>query len=376
MTDHVETIIIGAGVIGLAIAHKLARSGQEVIILEAENAIGTGSSARNSEVIHSGIYYPTNSLKARLCVAGRKALYQYCDTFSVAQKKLGKLIVATSKDEIKTLQFLQQKATANGVHDLIWLSVEEARRREPELKCTAALLSPSTGIIDSHGYMLSLQGDAEAHGTVIAFNSPLTKGRVNAEASANSPNRFTIHTGGDSPAELSCKNLIIAAGHGAQTAAHAIDGIPKDSIPPQFRAKGNYFVLSGKSPFRHLVYPAPVAGGLGIHSTLDMGNQTKFGPDVEWIDSPDYVVDPARARTFYTAIRKYWPGLPDGALEPGYVGIRPKVVGPNDANADFMIMGMTQHGIAGLVNLFGIESPGLTASLAIADYTAELLNEV
>jgi len=371
MTDHIETVVIGAGVVGLAIARKLAQSDQEVIVLEAENAIGTGTSARNSEVIHSGIYYPKDSLKARLCVEGRIAIYEFCKTHGVKHKRNGKLIVATSEAEIDTLKSLRTKAENNGVDDLVWLTSEEARALEPELECTAALLSPSTGIIDSHAYMLALQGDAEAAGAMFAFNSPIISGKVLSESTEE---KFKIQTGGDAPMEFTCQNFINAAGLGAQSVAQCIDGIPKDTIPSLYYAKGNYFILSGKSPFKHLIYPAPVPGGLGTHSTVDLGNQTKFGPDVEWIEAPDYVVNPKRGEIFYEQIRRYWPGLPDNALEAGYAGIRPKIAARGADAADFIISGPEDHDITGLVNLFGIESPGLTSSLAIAEYVANQLD--
>jgi len=372
MTDHIQTVVAGAGVVGLAIARKLALSGHDVIVLESADAIGTGTSSRNSEVIHSGIYYPKDSLKARLCVAGRKALYDYCESHGIEYRRAGKLIVATSIEEIETLKSLRAKAENNGVNDLIWLSSEEATALEPALFCTAALLSPSTGIIDSHGYMLALQGDAEASGAMVAFNSPLIGGKVNSGATVE---RFLIQAGGENPAEFTCTNFVNSAGLGAQSVAHSIEGIPSEAIPPLYYAKGNYFVLSGKAPFQHLIYPAPVSGGLGTHSTLDLGNQTKFGPDVEWIGTPEYVVNPARGEVFYDSIRRYWPALPDGALEAGYSGIRPKLVGPGEEAADFMISGARDHNVAGLVNLFGIESPGLTSSLAIAESVYQCLIE-
>ena len=366
MTETVDCIVVGAGVVGLAIARRLAIAGREVIVLEAANDIGTGTSSRNSEVIHAGIYYAKGSLKATCCVAGKTNLYEYCESHGVAHKRLGKLVVATTEQEISALEATKQKAAANGVTDLTWVDTDELQDLEPNLHAVRALLSPSTGIIDSHGLMLAFQGDMEAHSGMIAFMSPVVGGRVENGG-------ITIETGGTNAMTLHCRTMINSAGLGAQPLAHTISGIPKNTIPPLFYAKGTYFTLTGKSPFNHLIYPVPVPGGLGTHSTLDLGGQTKFGPDVSWVDEPDYEVDTARADSFYDAIRRYWRGLSDGALQPGYVGIRPKLGGPDQAKyaADFMIQGPTKHGIAGLINLYGIESPGLTSSLAIADKVAE-----
>ncbi len=368
MSEHIDCIVIGAGVVGLAIARKLAMAGREVIVLEHADDIGTGTSSRNSEVIHAGIYYATDSLKARCCVAGKHALYEFCETHGVAHKRLGKLLVATAEDEMPALEAAKEKAAANGVGDLSWVGADELREMEPNLKAVGALLSPSTGIVDSHALMLAYQGDLEDHGGMIALLSPVLAGRVENGT-------ITIETGGDGAMRLSCSTLINAAGLGAQDIAKTVDGIPEDTIPPLYFAKGTYFTLAGKSPFAHLIYPVPVPGGLGTHSTLDLGGQTKFGPDVAWVDAPDYDIDPARAVLFYAAIRRYWPDLPDGALQPGYIGIRPKLTGPDEAKyaADFVIQGPAEHGVAGLVNLYGIESPGLTASLAIADEVAARL---
>lgn len=364
--DHVDCVVVGAGVVGLAVARAMARGGREVIILEAADAIGTGVSSRNSEVIHAGIYYPTGLVKTRLCVNGKQAMYAFCDTYNVPYKRCGKLIVATREAEIPKLHALKAQADANGVTDLIWLNAGQARTLEPALTCVAALLSPSTGIIDTHAYMLALLGDAEAHGTMLALETPVVAGKASADG-------IVLETGGAEPMTVLAKTVINSAGLGAQAVARSLVGMPETKIPPQFLAKGNYYTLSAASPFRHLVYPMPQDGGLGVHVTLDIGGQTRFGPDIEWVDTLDYVVDPSRSNGFYAAIRTYWPDLPDGALQPGYSGIRPKIERPGGPNTDFLIQGSEAHGIAGLVNLFGIESPGLTASLAIADEVAARL---
>ncbi|MDB5501799.1 MAG: FAD-dependent oxidoreductase [Tardiphaga sp.] len=363
--DRVECIVIGAGVVGLAIARKLAQAGREVIVLEAADAIGTVTSSRNSEVIHAGIYYPAGSLMARLCVAGKHALYDYCRDRGIAHRNSGKLIVATRPEEVARLAAIKAHAQANGVDDLRALSGDEARALEPELACEAALLSPSTGIVDSHGYMLSLRGEAEAGGAAFAFLAPWLGGRVTA-------NGFEVEVGGDAPMQLACDLLINSAGLSAPAIARHLDGMPLDLIPPAYLAKGCYFSCSARAPFSHLIYPVPEPGGLGVHLTLDLAGQARFGPDVEWVDHIDYTVDPARGEKFYPAIRRYWPALPDGALMPSYSGMRPKIVPPAVAVQDFMIQGPATHGVRGLINLFGIESPGLTSSLAIADYVAEM----
>jgi L-2-hydroxyglutarate oxidase LhgO len=363
--DRVECVVIGAGVIGLAIARRLARAGREVIVIEAADAIGTVTSSRNSEVIHAGIYYSAGSLMAQMCVAGRKALYDYCRDHGIPHRNSGKLIVATSANETARLQTIKAHAEANGVDDLQVLSGAEARALEPALRCDAALLSPSTGIIDSHSYMLALRGDAEADGAAFAFLAPLLGAKATADG-------FELEVGGEAAMTLGCDLLINAAGLCATSVARSIDGMPLDLIPPAYLAKGNYFSCSAKAPFSRLIYPVPEPGGLGVHLTLDMAGQARFGPDVEWVDHIDYTVDPARAERFYPAIRRYWPTLPDGALMPSYSGMRPKIVPPAVAVQDFLIQGTREHGIAGLINLFGIESPGLTSSLAIADYIAEL----
>ncbi|MCO5130583.1 MAG: NAD(P)/FAD-dependent oxidoreductase [Xanthobacteraceae bacterium] len=363
--DQIECVIVGAGVVGLAIARRLARAGREVVVLEAEDAIGTGTSSRNSEVIHAGIYYAAGSLMARMCVSGKRALYAYCRDHGIPHRNCGKLIVATRPEEVDRLQSIQARAAANGVDDLQVLSATEARALEPALDCRAALVSPSTGIVDSHALMLSLRGEAEAAGAAFAFHAPLARARVAREG-------IEIDVGGEAPMSLRCRLLVNAAGLAATTVARRIDGMPPGLIPQAYLAKGNYFSCSARAPFSRLIYPVPEPGGLGVHLTLDLAGQAKFGPDVEWIDNIDYTVDPARAEKFYPAIRRYWPGLPDGALTPGYAGIRPKIVPPAVAVQDFIIQGARDHGVAGLINLFGIESPGLTSCLAIADHAAEL----
>lgn len=364
--DEVECVIVGAGVVGLAIARQLARAGREVIVLEAADAIGTGTSSRNSEVIHAGIYYSAGLTKARLCVEGKKQLYDFCAAYNVPHRRCGKLLVATTEAERPKLDALRRQAEANGVTDFVALTGPEARALEPALNAVAAMLSPSTGIIDSHAYMLALQGDAEAHGAMLAFETPVISGRA-------ASGRIEIETGGAAPMRLAARCLVNAAGLGSQALALSLAGMPKDKVPPLYLAKGNYFTLSGRSPFSHLIYPMPQEGGLGVHLTLDLAGGARFGPDVEWIDAIHYPVDPRRGDSFYAAIRRYWPDLQDGALQPGYSGIRPKIERPGGSHTDFVIQSAADHGIDGLVNLFGIESPGLTASLAIAAEVARRL---
>ncbi len=362
--DKVECVVVGAGVIGLAIARRLAQAGREVIVLEEAEGIGTVTSSRNSEVIHAGIYYRAGSLMARMCVAGKHALYHYCRDHGIPHRNCGKLIVATTPQETERLQSIRAHAEANGVLDMEFLAGSAARALEPALNCDAALLSPSTGIIDSHAYMLALRGDAEDAGAACAFHTPLEHARATA-------GKVEIETGGETPMTLRCDLLINAAGLGAPAVARSIEGMPLELIPTAYLAKGNYFSCNARAPFSRLIYPVPEPGGLGVHLTLDMAGQARFGPDVEWVDAIDYAVDPARSEKFYPAIRRYWPTLPDGALMPSYSGIRPKIVPPAVATQDFLIQGPRDHGVAGLINLFGIESPGLTSSLAIADYVAE-----
>ena len=363
--ERIDCIVIGAGVVGLAVARALALAGREVVMLEAADAIGTETSSRNSEVIHAGIYYPAGSLKAELCVAGRKRLYRYCAEHGVPHKRVGKLIVASAPDQLATLAEIKAKAAANGVTDLDFISLASVRQLEPDLEVVGALESPSSGIIDSHGYMLALQGDAEDRGMAIAFGTPVTGGTVREDG-------IELVTGGAAPTTLVAGLVVNSAGLHATRVASSIAGVPAASVPPMYYAKGNYFGLTGRNPFRRLVYPVPEPGGLGVHVTLDMGGRCRFGPDVEWIDTLDYAVDPARAAPFYAAVRRYWPGLPDGALAPDYAGIRAKITPRGAPAADFVIQGPRDHGVAGLVNLYGIESPGLTASLAIADRVVAL----
>jgi L-2-hydroxyglutarate oxidase LhgO len=363
--DRIECVVVGAGVVGLAAARRLAQSGLEVVVVEAAGDIGTGTSSRNSEVIHAGIYYPAGSLMARMCVAGKRMLYTYCDEHGVPYRRCGKLIVATADNEDEKLASIRSHAAANGVDDLQMLSGADARALEPALNCTGALLSPSTGIVDSHAFMLALRGEIEDAGGALAFHAPLLRAKA-------VPDGFEVEIGGDSPMTLQCRLLVNSAGLAAPAIARAIDGMPAGRVPTIYYAKGNYFSCSTRAPFSRLIYPVPEPGGLGVHLTIDLGGQAKFGPDVEWIDEIDYAVDPARAERFYPAIRRYWPTLPDGALMPSYSGIRPKIVPPAVARQDFVIQGPQNHGVAGLVNLFGIDSPGLTSSLAIADEVGRL----
>lgn len=364
--DSVECVVIGAGVVGLAVARALALQGREVMVLEAADAIGTGTSSRNSEVIHAGIYYPHGSLKARLCVSGKQLLYDYCAERGISHSRCGKLIVATSPAQLAQLQGIITRAAANGVADMVLLTREEARALEPGLECVAAVLSPSTGIVDSHGLMLALQGDLENAGGLVVLNSPLARARCSPAA---------IFLVAEDGTELQAQTVVNAAGLQAQVLARRFAGLPAQCVPPSYYAKGNYFTLSGRSPFSRLIYPVPEAAGLGVHLTIDLGGQAKFGPDVQWVDSPDdLVVDPQRGEAFYAEVRKYWPGLQDGALIAGYAGIRPKIQAPHEAAKDFLIQGPADHGVAGLVNLFGIESPGLTSSLAIGEYVRAMLD--
>jgi L-2-hydroxyglutarate oxidase LhgO len=336
-----------------------------VIVVEGESGIGAGVSSRNSEVIHAGIYYPPASAKAVLCVRGRQLLYRYCEEHGVAHRRCGKLIVATAAEQSATLRQIQSHAAANGVRDLRLLTADEAKAIEPELRCVAALLSPSTGIIDSHGLMLACQGDAEDRGAMLALHSPVTGGALEAGG-------IVLEVGGAEPMRIFARTVINSAGLMAQRIATAVRGFPREKIPPCHFAKGNYFSLAARSPFTHLIYPVPEAAGLGVHLTLDLAGQARFGPDVEWITEIDYDVDLRRADGFYRAIRNYWPGLRDGQLAPGYAGIRPKLDGPGKPAGDFLIQGPAEHGVHGLVNLFGIESPGLTASLALAEHVVEI----
>lgn len=366
----VDCAVIGAGVVGLAIARRLAKNGHEVLVLEAEGAIGSGISSRNSEVIHAGLYYPTASRKAQYCVDGRDLLYAYLEAHGVAHARYGKLIVATEESELSALDRIAEQAMANGVDDLQPLTVDQIRQCEPEVVAVGALLSPSTGVVDSHGLMLALLGELGDHGGQVAYHAPMLSGT----ALGNSTIR--INVGGAEPVELQCRVVVNAAGLGASTVARAIEGVDHRGVPVTRFAKGCYFRLVGRSPFRRLIYPVPVPGGLGTHVTLDLGGQARFGPDVEWVTQPSYDVDPARAASFYTSIRRYWPGLEDGALAPDYAGVRPKIVGPGEPAGDFVIAGPEEHGVGGLINLFGIESPGLTSALAIANAVAQIVEDL
>jgi L-2-hydroxyglutarate oxidase LhgO len=356
--EKLDAVVVGAGVVGLAVARALAMAGREAVVLEAEEAIGTHTSSRNSEVIHAGIYYPKGSLKAQSCVEGKTLLYEYCVSHGVPHRRSGKLIVATDASQLSELEGIQRKAHANGVTDVVWMTREQALALEPELSCVAALYSPSTGIIDSHALMLAYLGDAEAHGAMLALRSSLDKVVV-------ATNGFELHVSGSEP--ILARALVNSAGLRAPSIARCIEGYPAERAPGEFYAKGNYYSLARRSPFSRLVYPVPEPGGLGVHITLDLAGQARFGPDVEWVERIGYDVDPRRAERFYAAIRRYWPGLPDGVLLPGYAGIRPKTAGPAAPAPDFEIQGPHAHGIPGLVHLFGIESPGLTASLSLAE---------
>lgn len=367
MSADVECVVLGAGVVGLAIARELAMAGCDVLVAEQADGIGTGTSSRNSEVIHAGLYYPPGSLKAQSCVQGKALLYAYCDERGVAYKKTGKLIVAHDESELAQLDVIQQRALDSGVTDLYRISAAEAAALEPELRCHSALVSPSTGIIDSHGLMLALQGDAENHGAQCVFHTPFQQGRHLQDGG------FELEFGGDAPVRLTTDIVINATGLYAPVVARQIRDTPHDRIPTPRYCKGSYFTLMGRSPFRHLVYPVPNEAGLGVHLTLDMGGQTKFGPDTEWINEIDYRLDENRAQGFYNTIRRYWPALPDDALVPGYTGIRPKIAARGEPAADFMVLGPAQHGVAGLVHLLGIESPGLTACLALAQHVGAML---
>jgi L-2-hydroxyglutarate oxidase LhgO len=360
--DKVDAVVVGAGVVGLASARALALAGLDVLILEAEGSIGTGVSSRNSEVVHAGLYYPPGSLKARLCVQGRRQLLAYCEERSIAHRRCGKLVVATAAAELPKLDTILERARASGVHDLRRIGADEARALEPALACAGALHSPSSGIVDSHSLMTALLGDAQNAGALLALRSPFTSARRDAGG-------WCVATGGAEPFELATRWLVNAAGLGAQAVARATAGFPAAAVPPQFPAKGSYFALAGRAPFSHLIYPTPVDGGLGVHLTLDLGGQAKFGPDVQWLAAGapiDYAVDATRSAAFEAEIRRYWPGLPEAALQPAYSGVRPKISGPGAPAADFAVLGPAEHGCPGVVQLFGIESPGLTASMAIA----------
>ena len=358
---ELDAVVVGGGVVGLAVARALALSGREVTLLEAESRLGSHASSRNSEVIHAGIYYASGSLKARMCVTGRDALYAYCEREGVPHQRIGKIIVATRAEEIATLEHLKAQAEANGVHDLVWLDQARAHDLEPQITAVRGLLSPSTGIIDSHELMSSFRRDAERAGATVVVCSPVVGGKVLERG-------IELSVGGSDPSTITCRTLVNAAGLHAQTVARSIVGLPAATIPEQHFAKGHYFVLAGRAPFKRLVYPVPVPGGLGIHLTLDLAGQARFGPDVSWLPEVDYAFDEARADAFYAAIRGYFPSLEAGTLTPGYTGIRAKL-GPSGAPArDFVVQGPDEHGVPELINFYGIESPGLTSSLALADH--------
>ena len=365
IAESVECVVIGGGVIGLAVAREMAAAGLETVVLEKENRIGTSTSSRNSEVIHAGIHYQAGSLKAETCVAGKAMLYDYCRERGVGYSNCGKLIVATVTDEIPVLQQIAAQAKANGVDDLVLLDRAQALDLETELRCEAALLSPSTGIIDSHELMLSLQGDLENSGGAVAVESPVNGGTVTDHG-------LLLKVGVDDEYELLARRVVNSAGLGASRVAGSIEGMPADRVPTIHLAKGCYFSCNRRAPFSRLIYPVPHAYALGVHLTLDLGGRARFGPDMEWVESVDYDVDPLRAESFYGAIRRYWPGLPDDSLSPDYSGIRPKLQGPDEEARDFWIQGPEEHGVPGLVNLFGMESPGLTACLAIGAYVRDL----
>ncbi len=363
--EQVQCVVIGAGVVGLAAARSLVRRGCEVMVLEAAPTFGTGTSSRNSEVIHAGIYYTAGSLKARLCVQGRSMLYAYCAERGVGHRRCGKLLVATAADQVPGLRAIVDRARCNGVDDLVVLDATQARALESELRCEAAIYSPSTGIVDSHALMLALYGEIGNAGGMVVFNSPVEQARC-----AHSAIELVAVDG----TQLRATMVVNAAGLHAPALAARFAGLEASQVPRAYFAKGNYFTLGARTPFRHLIYPVPQAGGLGVHLTLDLAGQARFGPDVQWVDTPDdLTVQAARADAFYAEVRKYWPGLPGGALMPGYAGIRPKIDGPGSDAADFWIAGPAQHGVRGLVNLFGIESPGLTSALAIGEHVARLL---
>jgi L-2-hydroxyglutarate oxidase LhgO len=364
--EKADCVVVGAGVIGLAVARALALAGREVIVVESHDCIGSEISSRNSEVIHAGIYYPAGSLKAKFCVAGRKQLYRYCEEHHVPFKRCGKFIIATDEQQRPELKVIHEKARINGVDDMVLLEQQEMQRREPQINCVSALWSPSTGVIDSHSYMLALQADLENAGGVVVFDTKVSAGRAVGKML-----ELALQSG-DSSFPLAATTVVNCAGLGSDKLARSIVGINSETLPVYSYAKGNYFTYAGKSPFSSLIYPLPNEYGLGVHVTHDMAGNLRFGPDVEWVDDINYQVDPRRAEAFYAAIRSYWPQLGDGSLLPAYAGIRPKINHQGSPAVDFVIQGEAEHGVSGLINLFGIESPGLTSSLAIADHVNQM----
>ena len=372
--ESLDCVVVGAGVVGLAVARALALVGREVVVLEAADAIGTATSARNSEVIHAGLYYAPGSLKARLCVQGRDRLYAYAAERGIPHRRCGKLIVATEDGQDAGLQTIADRAVACGVTDLRLLDAEAANALEPALRCSAALLSPSTGIVDSHALMLALQGEAEDHGAMLALKSPVQ--RLQALPGGG----LVVQVGGDEPMTVQARTVVNSAGLHSQALAHRTEGLDPAQVPPSHWARGHYFALPGRPAFGRLIYPLPVAGGLGVHLTLDLGGQMRFGPDVQWVPTTalgaeDYRVDPALAASFEQAVQRFWPGLPPGRLQPAYAGLRPKPHAPGEPAADFIVSGPAEHGVEGLVNLFGIESPGLTAAIVLGEHVAAVVRE-
>jgi len=361
-----QVLVIGAGVVGLAVARAAALKGHEVAVAEAENAIGTGISSRNSEVIHAGMYYPTGSLRGSHCVAGRRMLYQFCASHGVPHRKCGKLIVATDAAELTKIEAIAAQGKINGVEGLVQIEARAACAMEPALACVGALHSPETGIVDAHAYMLALRGDLEDAGGAIAFNTPVA-------GAARKDGQWQVRFGGSDGGEFVFDAIVNCAGLRAQAVARSIEDYPAERVPRLVMAKGNYFTFTGRPAFTRLIYPTPIPGGLGVHVTLDLAGRMRFGPDVEWVEREYYPVDPKRADIFYARIRTYWPALPDGALAPDYSGIRPKLTGPGEPQADFLIDAPAQHGLPGLVQMFGIESPGLTGSLSLGEEVAAYL---
>jgi L-2-hydroxyglutarate oxidase LhgO len=362
-----QVLVIGAGVVGLAVARAAACNGHEVVVAEAASAIGTGTSSRNSEVIHAGMYYPTGTLRARHCVRGRRMLYDFCASHGVAHRKCGKLIVAANAAEIEKIEAIAKQGGINGVEGLVLIGGNAARALEPELVCAGALHSPETGIIDSHAYMLALRGDLEDAGGAVAVNTPVI-------GASRKGGQWLVQFGGSDGGEFAFDAIANCTGLSAQKVARTMTDYPATRVPRQVLAKGNYFSYAGKPAFSRLIYPTPMPGGLGVHVTLDLAGRMRFGPDVEWIEHEHYEVDPKRADIFYDRIRTYWPGLRDGTLAPDYSGIRPKLSGPGEPQGDFLIDAPAQHGLPGLVQMFGIESPGLTSSLSLGEEVAGYLS--